>query len=283
VSQGQSRRSRVGRPEGSTTSKIVTLLEVLGLEAGSKGLGLSEISKRTGMSRPSAHRLLSELIGFGFVDQDPVTDGYRLGLRTVHVAWSYLSDLDVRRQVSPYLPELVERTKETAHLMILAQGECVCIDQIESPAPIRIHSEVGKRIPLHATASGKALVAHEDEERLRLLLRETGMEARTRRTITDVDEYLNKLKEVRERGFALDNMEHEDGVRCVAAPVFDHEGRTAAAVCISGPASRMTLDRCAELGAVVVDIAESASKSLGFNPDMHEQGRSHRQRQKGSS
>jgi IclR family transcriptional regulator, KDG regulon repressor len=269
VTKGHSKpRLKPGRPEGSTASKIVKLLEVLGLEANSRGMSLSEISERNGLTRPSAHRLLSELVSFGFVEQDPNTDRYRLGLRTVQVAWSFMSRLDVRRQAAPYLTELVERTKETAHLMVLTQGECVCIDQIESPAPLRIHSEVGKRMPVHSTASGKALVAHVPEEEVRRLLNDTGMEAKTKRTITNVDEFLHNLRQVRKSGYALDDMENESGARCIAAPLFDHEGRTLAAICISGPASRITLDRSEELGSMVREIASRASRRLGFDPSL---------------
>jgi IclR family acetate operon transcriptional repressor len=142
------------------------------------------------------------------------------------------------------------------------------VDKLESSGPLRMVSAVGKIVPAHSTALGKAMLAHQSRDAVRRVLDLHGMPRRTLNTITDPRRFLDELAVVRARGFAIDNIENEDGIRCVAAAIFDHEGRTAGAISLSGAAATVTLDRARrDLGPRVRLAARQISRELGWHED----------------
>jgi IclR family acetate operon transcriptional repressor len=174
----------------------------------------------------------------------------------VTLSRSVLGRLPLREAAKPYLHQLMERTGECAHLAIPAQGKALYIDQVESPATLRVNAQVGTMNPLHCTALGKALLAFGD---LELPFDLTSF---TPRTITDPEMLRRHLNEVRQHGYAVDDEEFDIGVRCIAVPVFDFRGKAVGAIGISGPATRMTPERLPALAETVVETGKTLSERM---------------------
>jgi DNA-binding IclR family transcriptional regulator len=143
-----------------------------------------------------------------------------------------------------------------------ASAEVVYIDKVESAQPVRMHSRIGSRQPAHCTAVGKVFLAHAAEEIVEKVIA-SGLPSRTDRTITSPQRLRTELGTVRLQGYAVDDIENEPDIRCVAAPVFDHGGTVVTAVSVSGPASRVTRERTAELAALLLESTAEISRGLG--------------------
>jgi DNA-binding IclR family transcriptional regulator len=246
----------------STLDKGLRILEVLAGDTGS-GLTLTELARVLGMHRSTLFRFLATLRARGYVDRDPATDRYRLGAQALVLASAYLSRLDVRRVARPVLEALCDRTQELVHLTMLDQGDVITIDRIEGKQPVSLQTELGARRPAYCTASGKAILAYLPvEEVARILAR--GMPRHTLRTITTPEHLHEHLAEIRRCGYAVDDEERIEGVRCAAAPVFDFDGRIVGALSVAAPALRTPIDRLTRLGEEATSAAADVSRRLGF-------------------
>lgn len=252
---------------GGTVQSIVralTLLEALGDSRGE--VGIAELSKRVGLHVSTTHRLLATLVARGYARQSPETGRYALGAKTLHLAESYLSQMDLRRIVRPILEQLSRETGETANLVILDDREALYLDKAEGPQSLRIFSRIGRRAPLHCTAVGKVLLAFRSAADLDALVGRGPLERLTPHTITSVSQLRRELEKVRQEGFALDREECEEGACCIAAPVRNALSETIAAVGISGPALRLHPRRIQELVPHVVRAGRQISAQLGYPP-----------------
>ena len=260
------RQRRQSERQAETVQSVVralTLLDALGDNGGE--VGIAELSKRVRFHVSTSHRLLATLISRGYARQNPETGRYALGARAFHLAESYLSQLDLRRAVRPFLERLCQETGETANLVILDGREALYMDKVESPQSLRIFSRIGRRAPLYCTAVGKVLLASRSLEDAEALLGGGPLEALTRSTHTARTQLRQELEKVREQEFALDIEECEDGACCIAVPVRSSRGETVAAVGVSGPSIRMHLQRMQELVPVVIRVGREASEQLGFH------------------
>lgn len=230
------------------------------LAASTDTVSVTELADALGIDKSSASRLVQTLANHGYAEQDPQSRRYRLGPQVVRLSRSLLTRMPLRNEADPFLHNLVNRTGECAHLAILAQNQALYIDQVESPASLRVTTGVGTLAPLHCTALGKSLLAFSAEA-----VFPSEMRAFTPRTITDVETLRHHLEQVRQQGYAVDDEEYDFGVRCVAAPVFDYRGKAVGAIGVSGPAGRMTLQRVAEFAAVVAEVSRDLSDRLSFN------------------
>lgn len=229
------------------------------LEHSRHGMGTTEIAKHLSIDKSSASRLLHTLANYGFVEQDDNNARYQLGPQLVTLGQHLLNRITLRDHARPYLHELVDKTGECAHLAIQAQRQALYIDQVESTAALRVESEIGTLSPLHCTALGKVMLAFGDckmPEEFRPF---------THRTLTDPSTLEAQLTQTAKRGYAIDDEEYNYGVRCVAAPVYDHRGVLVGAVGISGPAGRVTLERIDEFGSVVKETADALSARIGYD------------------
>jgi IclR family KDG regulon transcriptional repressor len=233
--------------------KILELLAVT-----ENGVGVTELADELGVDKSSASRLMQTLANYGFAEQDADTRRYHLGPQIVRLSRSVLTRMPLRDQAKPFLRQLVERTGECSHLAILAQGQALYIDQVESPSSLRVTTGVGTLAPLHCTALGKVMLAFSHEP-----LPEE-MPVFTPRTISDRETLRAHLDQTRRQGYAIDDEEYEYGVRCVAAPVFDFRGKVVGAIGISGPAGRIGLDRLAQFGAIVAAVSQALTDRLSF-------------------
>ena len=229
------------------------------LEHSRNGMGTTEIAKQLSIDKSSASRLLHTLANYGFVEQDEHSTRYLLGPQLLTLGQHLLNRITLRDHARPYLHELVDKTGECAHLAIQAQRQALYIDQVESTAALRVESEIGTLSPLHCTALGKVMLAFGGcpiHDELRPF---------THRTVTDPSTLDAQLSQTVNRGYAIDDEEYNYGVRCVAAPVYDHRGVLVGAIGISGPAGRVTLERIDEFGNVVKETAYALSARMGFD------------------
>jgi DNA-binding IclR family transcriptional regulator len=215
------------------------------------------------MHRTTLFRLLATLRARGYVARDPENDRYRLGLQLLSLSSALLNDLDIRHVARPILEALCNETQELIHLTVLDNGEVVTIDRIEGKQPLSLQTEIGGRRPAYCTATGKAFLAQMSTAEVGRLL-EHGMPRLTRNTITSPDAMHQHLAETRQRGYAIDNEERTEGIRCVAAPIFDHERRIVGAVSIAAPALRAPDQRLEYLGMLSRRAADQVSRQLGY-------------------
>ncbi len=231
---------------------------------GDRELGVRELSRRLGLPRSTVHRLVVSLQVVGALEQNPETDKYRLGLKLFELGTLVATHWGFQERVQKYLEDLVARSGETAHLAILdSDGYAVLVNKIASPRAVTVGGAIGTRRPVYCSAIGKALIAFLPEPKLERLLSSITLVPRTPRTITDPDRFRQELALVRERGYSVDNEEFEEGLRCVAAPIFNTQGRASAAIGISGPSQRLNAETLPGLARITKDEADTISRDLG--------------------
>jgi IclR family acetate operon transcriptional repressor len=235
------------------------LLEIA--ERGARGMTLSECAAVLGYSKATTHRILQTLTRREFLREDG--GAFTLGVTNLRLGIEFLESIDLRHEALPMLRALAESTGETAHLGRLSGTDVVYIEKVESSHAVRMYSRVGDTMPAYSTGIGKAVLAFLDDDALDRHL-PARLAPRAVNTITDPDALREELQRTRERGYSLDDVENEDGIRCTGAPVFDHTGRVQAGISVAGPASRMTLERLHELGPQVRAQADLVSARLGF-------------------
>lgn len=238
-------------------------LDVLeALADGSEPLGVTELARRVGATKSAAYRILANLERRGYVSKDATTARYALGSRLAYLGQRSLGAFDLRQVARPVLDELNRRFHETVNLGVLEGDEVVYIDMVESHHGLRMAARVGARDFVHATALGKALLAFSPPEAIQRRLQRP-LPRRTDRTITDPGLLAEELARVRGRGVAEDHGENELGARCVAAPIFDHDGGVIGAISVSSPESRLDDARAAEVAVAVQEAAREITRRAG--------------------
>lgn len=244
-----------------SVDRAISILERLADCGGSASL--SDISRYLNLSRSTVHGLLATMRKRGIVAQD--TDGrYALGVKLFELGTVAVSRLDLRTIAAPLLQQLVDEFQETVHLVIGDGLDVVYIDKRESPHSMRIVSQVGHRLPAYCTAVGKAMLAFKSEEELEGLLAGRKLEPWTHNTITDKEQLKAHLQHVRERGYALDDEEIFEGLRCVGAPIRDYSHQVVAALSVAGPSVRLKPTKINDIIPVVVESAAEISCQLGY-------------------
>lgn len=228
------------------------------LEAQPNGLGITEAAELLDIDKSSASRILKTLANYGYAEQDSDTRRYTLGARLVQLGQSILHNTSLRQEAKPFMTELVEITGECAHIAILAHNKAFYLDQVESPATLRVSTGIGTLAPLHCTALGKVLLAFGDYDV------PITFETYTPRTITSVQSLDPHLAQARQRGYAIDDEEYNAGVRCIAVPVYGVEGELVGALGISGPTGRVTLEKIPALANIVMEVGERLTDRLSF-------------------
>jgi len=255
----RSRRERTGVQSVERTLDILESLVEFGTE-----VGLVEISQAVNLPLATVHRLLGTLIQRGYVKQNQHNRKYSLGFRALQMGHDMRQRFSLRLEARPFLQRLVQRIGESANLAVLDDGEVVYIDQAQSSRILRMFTQVGNRLPVHSTGSGKALLAYLPSDVVTGILRRFGLSSRTPRTITDTKVFLDELAKTRERGFALDDEEQEEGVRCLAVPVRDASGQVVASLSVSGPVTRLNDEHVGAVIPELVDCGAKLSTRLGY-------------------
>lgn len=241
--------------------KAFAILEYLAEANVPKELGI--VSHDLGLNKSTVHRYLSTLEHLGYINRDTTSGRYSLSSRVVWLAFKFLDRIDLRNIARPLLERLVEVTRETVHLAILDDFDVVYIDKVDGYQPVKMASSVGKRMPAHSTGLGKALLANLSEDQWALYVEKKGLNIFTENTIHDAQQFFQHLHTARERGYAIDNCENEEGIRCIAVPIRDHTVKTIAAISISGWSMTMTPDRDVELAQLAQETSWELSKRLG--------------------
>jgi IclR family acetate operon transcriptional repressor len=237
---------------------VARSLEILETLAGAQELGLVEIAARTDLRPSTAHRLLGTLVARGYAVRS-ATGRYRLGHKLAELAGAAGERTDrLRALARPYLAAVQRETGETANLSVLVVPDSVYIDQVDGNRAMRMLARIGAAVPAHASAAGKAMLAYAPPGSLH-----EPLAALTENTITTLAALERALDGVRTRGYAVDDEEHEPGVGCVAAPVFDHRRGGLAALSVSAPIQRIRSGGPARLGALLAEQAAALSSALG--------------------
>lgn len=249
--------------KNQSVEKAFQIIEIMAANRGP--LRLNEIATRLGLPTSTVLRFLSTLMSFDYVNQDAQTLKYSLSLKFCHIGNLVSSQFDMREIVRPFLRELADRCNESVCLVIEENMMSAYIDVIDGPdSMLKTLYRIGKTAPLHSTGVGKNLLLNYDEAKLDDMIKKKGLNALTTNTITTKEGLLMELERVRAQGYALDNEECEIGVKCIAAPLKDYTGKVIASISVSGPISRMTMDKIGAIKDIIKDSALKISQELMY-------------------
>jgi IclR family acetate operon transcriptional repressor len=227
---------------------------------------LAEISRRTGLHRSTTHHLLQTLVGLGYLRQDPSTRAYELAAKLFQLTGRTWSPEQLGEIAQPYLAELTRDSGEGSSLAAYSASTVKIVAKREAEGPVRVVQDVGADRPIHATAVGKAIIAFLPKPELDGLLSRIRFERFTPNTIATRKALEAELARVRETGFAVDDEEHYEGIRCIAAPVFAYTGQVVASLCAVGPTNRMSHRKLRELRYALSTRARGLSERLQWRP-----------------
>ncbi|GAA1786095.1 IclR family transcriptional regulator [Actinomadura chokoriensis] len=250
------------RNQSSSLRRALAVLDHVRENTDTRGVSLTRIADDLGISKSTVLRLAQPLIDGDLLTRDRETGWFRLGHGVLRLGQAYLSSLDIRSVAADPLRRLQHVVGETCHLVVYDALEVLYIDKVENEHNVRMASRVGMRMPAYRTAVGKAILAWLGDEEFQAVVA-AGMPPATERTITDPARLAAELERVRRTGYAVDDRENEPEVRCVAAPVFDHNDRAVGALSVSGLTSRMTPARVREVGPMVERAGLEISRVLG--------------------
>jgi len=258
-----------GKAESTTMNGVQSIeraLDLLEFLARSSGwVGISELSVATGQPVATVHRLLKTLIAREYVIRDSRTRRYSLGPSFHLLLHTTLQTPSWNELATPLLRELVEISGETANMAVLEHEKAVYVAQAQPLRMVRMFTELGNRVPLHNTGCGKVLLAFQPESVANAIIAGTGLVPYTQKTLTQPELLRQELARIRENGYAIDNEEQEEGVRCFSVPVYGMNERVVAAISISGPASRLDETRTATLIPQLKRVSHNLSMLLTPN------------------
>ena len=230
-------------------------------------LGITELSRRLKLHKNNIFRILATLENRGYIEQNMVTDNYRLGLGTLELGQTYIRHTGLLRVARPVTEELGKKVNENVYIGILKESYAFYLDVVESSHTVRVLSRVGCRVPTYCSAMGKAQLAFETPETISEVLGKKELKKFTPSTISDRDKVIEHLALVKELGYAVDDEEWDEGVRCVAAPIHDYTRKVVGAVSVSAPSVRMPMEQVKkELAPMIIEACDEISERLGYKP-----------------
>ncbi len=247
--------------------RALAIIHILADSPGLRPLGVTEIAAKLGVSKSTAHRLLTTLAEFNFVSRCSPAGKYRLGWAFYQVAHRLPHATGVHAVAQPLIRQVAEDFGETVNLAVRSDNRVVIIETWGPPTGLKVETPRGIPFPMHTSAAGKALLVDEDEARLHQTMGRARLPAtgtRTARALTSVRALAGDIAASHRRGYTLDDEEANEGVRCVGAPVRDHQGQIVAAVSITGPSQRLAGPRLEEAAARVRALALEISRAVGF-------------------
>jgi IclR family acetate operon transcriptional repressor len=240
------------------------------LAVAENGCGISELSHELEMAKSTTFNILMSLAELGYIYRTDVDNKFHLSLKLFSLGSAVVERMDLRKVAASILQDLVDATGETANLGTIQGDEAVYIDCLSGPHPVTVNTWPGKRLALHTTALGKALLAWLPQEEAKSILSTSDIHAFPTDLAASMDRLFAELADVRSQQYAVDNEEDAPGMRCVGAPIFDHSGRVVAAISLTAPVQRMPLENIPETAVLVVESARRISQRLGFAPEIHE-------------
>ncbi|NOY86888.1 MAG: IclR family transcriptional regulator [Deltaproteobacteria bacterium] len=228
-------------------------------------IGITELSRRLRLHKNNIFRILATLESRGYIEQNTSTDNYRLGLKTLELGQTFIRHAGLLRVARPVMEALNKKVNETIYVGILKDRHAFYLDVAESNNTVRVLSRVGCRVPTYCSAIGKAQLAYESMEDIMSVLGRKELKQYTRNTISDRDLIIKHLMEVKEKGYAIDDEEWDEGVRCVAVPIYDYTRKVVGALSISAPSVRMTLEKIRkEYVPLIKKACSEISGGLGY-------------------
>lgn len=256
----------VAEGAGSLVQSVDRAVSVLEILARRGEAGVTEIARELGVHKSTAFRLLGVLAGRDLVEQPGERGKYRLGTGIIRLAGATAARLDLTLQGRPVCDELAREVGETANIAVAKEGVAVNIYQAQASATVAAHNWVGQRTPLHATSSGKVLLAHLPQAERDAVLAD-GLARCTPRTITSAGSLTGQLADIRDRGYGYTLEELELGLNAVAAPIRSYDGTVIGALSASGPAYRLSAGRVPEVAEAVTHAAAEISRRMGHLGD----------------
>jgi DNA-binding IclR family transcriptional regulator len=244
--------------------RAINIIEFIGRQ-GSGEVGLRELSTAMKLHKTTTHRIAHVLESRGLLRRGLDSNRYRLGLHLYDLGCQALDHINIRDEARPLMTRVALEVGETVHLAVLDRSEVLYIERVEAQRSVTMGSKLGGRNPVYCTALGKAMLAYLLEAEAEQILGACRMEARTRNTFTSVDALKQELERIRNRGYAIDDEEIEDGIRCIAAPIVDAAHRAVAAISVSGPSSRITPNRFELIGKTVLKATQELSAQIGHD------------------
>ncbi|MCU4653709.1 IclR family transcriptional regulator [Roseibacterium sp. SDUM158016] len=251
------------RTEQNTIKSLDRAMEVFEHLSTTSGATLSQLAADTAQAPATVYRILVTLEARGLVEFDAGPQLWHIGPRAFLIGARYLRRTSLVERARPVLRRLMEATGETANLGIARGADVLFVSQVETHASIRAFFPPGTLSPMHASGIGKALLAELPAGRRAQLMATRPLERFTSRTLTDSEALAGDLAETRARGYAIDDEEKTEGMRCIAAPVFDLHGEAVAGLSVSGPSGRVSPDRVPRLAQAVMDAARELSAAMG--------------------
>ena len=242
-------------------TRALAMLEALA--SSQNGLTLTELAQAVALPSATVHRLLATLEGRRFVYLDAATDLWQIGAQAFVVGNAFARTRDIVTTARPYMHQLMEDSGETVNLYMMEAGEVVCMGQVECRQMMRAMARPGDRLKMHCSGAGKAMLAWLPETEVRRVLRRHGLPRVTERTLVAAQALRASLEQGRVQGYAVDDEEHAAGLRCVAAPIFDEQGRPLASLSVAGPSARLTDERLSQLGPMVAAAAQAITANFG--------------------
>ena len=226
-------------------------------------LGLAQVAASLQLHKSTAHRFLMVLEKHHMVER--TTNGkFRLGLRLFDFGNRAIEQYDLRERAQPHLRKLVQETEETAHLCVLEQSRVIYIDKIEPARSVRMITRIGASNPVYCTSVGKAILAFLPEDRVNEIIKRTKFERFTHRTIPNAEALRAEIEKTRRRGYAVDDEEYEEGLRCIAVPLLDAQRYPVSAVSVSGPSFRVTAQKLPSIATHLLQCVRGISSDMGF-------------------
>lgn len=241
--------------------RAIAILECFNEE--NKELRLSDISERLGLNKSTVHGIISTLKYHGFISQDDETQKYRLGIRFIRFGDLVVNSLNIRNVAMPVIVEVCNKIEETVHVAMLDGTDVVWIEKKECNKSIKTSTTIGARLPAYTTADGKIIISYQNKDKIKTYIPKR-IPQHTKNTITNKADFIKKLEEMKQKGYAIDNEEFVEGIKCVAAPIFDHDGKVRFSLSTTGPAFRMKDDKIKELIVIIKEAANEISRRIGY-------------------
>jgi IclR family acetate operon transcriptional repressor len=248
--------------ENQSLAKALALIEAMAFSP--HPLTAVHLSRALKITRPTIYRILKTLAQHEFVTREDNGPFYRLSFKLLDLGHRVLEQTDLIEATRPILRKLSAECRETVHLAVPQEGGMVYLDKLEGSGPFCTNSRIGRTVPMHCTSLGKAVLAFLPPQKAQAALIRRGMPRYTPRTIVGMSAMARELARIRRQGYAIDDVEFEEGVRCTGAPILDHRGIPIAAISVSAPVSRMPLAKAHEVGVMLREAGARASRAMGW-------------------
>lgn len=255
----------MGKKQGASSTALKALRTLDIVASSSSDLSIQDVADRLKTNKITAYRMLVTLYDAGYLVRNEATKRYRVSYKVVSLSRNLLAENEVTSLIVRTLKELSKETQETLHYSVLDGHEAVLIHRVKGSQLVSVDFQIGDRSPLHCTSIGKVLLAYREPGFIDNFIT-AGLIPLTSNTIVDPENLRKELERIKAAGYALDDHEFADNMRCIAVPVFENGGVVRAGISISGPDSRLTIDKLQELKDPLTEASSTLSRQLGGIP-----------------